>query len=78
MTFNKRKFGIMKKAYELSVLCGCEIAVIIINNNLLHEYASSNMDHILLKYTEYLKPYESITNQNIENVKTNNNIFICS
>ena len=29
VTFTKRKFGIFKKAYELSVLCKCEIAVII-------------------------------------------------
>ena len=29
VTFNKRKFGVMKKAYELSVLCDCEIALII-------------------------------------------------
>ena len=31
MTFTKRKFGLMKKAYELSVLCDCEIALIIFN-----------------------------------------------
>lgn len=31
VTFTKRKFGLMKKAYELSVLCDCEIALIIFN-----------------------------------------------
>jgi len=42
----------MKKAYELSVLCGCEISVIIFNNNnKLFQYASNDMDKILLKYT---------------------------
>lgn len=29
VTLNKRKGGLMKKAYELSVLCGCEISVLI-------------------------------------------------
>ncbi|KAI9349078.1 hypothetical protein BDR26DRAFT_852931 [Obelidium mucronatum] len=43
----------MKKAFELSVLCDCEIALIIINNNnKLVQYASTDMDKILLKYTE--------------------------
>ena len=42
----------MKKAYELSVLCDCEIAVVIFNShNKLFQYASSDMDKILLKYT---------------------------
>jgi hypothetical protein len=43
----------MKKAYELSVLCDCEIALIIFNNNgKLVQYASTDIDKILLKYTE--------------------------
>jgi hypothetical protein len=52
VTFTKRKFGLMKKAYELSVLCDCEISVIIFNsNNKLFQYASTDMDKVLLKYT---------------------------
>ena len=52
VTFTKRKFGLMKKAYELSVLCDCEIAVIIFNShNKLFQYASTDMDKVLLKYT---------------------------
>ena len=52
VTFTKRKFGLMKKAYELSVLCDCEISVIIFNaHNKLFQYASTDMDRILLKYT---------------------------
>ena len=66
MTFNKRKFGVMKKAYELSVLCDCEIALIIFSSsNKLYQYASTDMDKVLLKYTEYNEPHESLTNKNI-------------
>ena len=55
VTFTKRKFGLMKKAYELSVLCDCEIAVIIFNShNKLFQYASTDMDKVLLKYTGVL------------------------
>ncbi|XP_056274507.1 myocyte enhancer factor 2cb isoform X10 [Pseudoliparis swirei] len=66
VTFTKRKFGLMKKAYELSVLCDCEIALIIFNStNKLFQYASTDMDKVLLKYTEYNEPHESRTNCDI-------------
>ncbi|XP_056288968.1 myocyte-specific enhancer factor 2C-like [Pseudoliparis swirei] len=66
VTFTKRKFGLMKKAYELSVLCDCEIALIVFNStNKLFQYASTDMDKVLLKYTEYNEPHESRTNNDI-------------
>ncbi|XP_060237895.1 myocyte-specific enhancer factor 2B isoform X1 [Meriones unguiculatus] len=66
VTFTKRKFGLMKKAYELSVLCDCDIALIIFNSaQRLFQYASSDMDRVLLKYTEYSEPHESRTNADI-------------
>ena len=69
VTFTKRKFGLMKKAYELSVLCDCEIALIIFSSsNKLFQYASTDMDKVLLKYTEYNEPHESRTNNDIVEV----------
>ncbi|XP_061603560.1 myocyte-specific enhancer factor 2C-like isoform X3 [Phyllopteryx taeniolatus] len=66
VTFTKRKFGLMKKAYELSVLCDCEIALIVFNStDKLFQYASTDMDKVLLKYTEYNEPHESRTNADI-------------
>ncbi|GAB1597921.1 myocyte-specific enhancer factor 2A-like [Argonauta hians] len=66
VTFTKRKFGLMKKAYELSVLCDCEIALIIFTSgNKLYQYASSDMDKVLLKYTEYNDTVVSQTNRDI-------------
>lgn len=60
----------MKKAYELSVLCDCEIALIIFNSsNKLFQYASTDMDKVLLKYTEYNEPHESRTNSDIIEVR---------
>ena len=73
VTFTKRKFGLMKKAYELSVLCDCEIALIIFNStNKLFQYASTDMDKVLLKYTEYNEPHESRTNSDIVDVSEKN------
>lgn len=67
----------MKKAYELSVLCDCEIALIIFNSsNKLFQYASTDMDKVLLKYTEYNEPHESRTNADIIEVRIRR--FLCS
>ena len=77
VTFTKRKFGLMKKAYELSVLCDCEIALIIFNSsNKLFQYASTDMDKILLKYTEYNEPHESRTNNDIVQVRETPQSFV--
>ncbi|KAJ2393590.1 Myocyte-specific enhancer factor 2D, partial [Coemansia sp. RSA 2603] len=49
VTFLKRKAGLLKKAYELSVLCDSEIAVIIFSSqNKMVQYASTNMDKVLM------------------------------
>lgn len=67
----------MKKAYELSVLCDCEIALIIFNStNKLFQYASTDMDKVLLKYTEYNEPHESRTNSDIVEVSNSNFAFL--
>lgn len=76
VTFTKRKFGLMKKAYELSVLCDCDIALIVFSGTgKLYQYASTDMDRILLKYTEYSEPHESRTNRDI--VEVGNDCFFC-
>lgn len=68
----------MKKAYELSVLCDCEIALIIFNgSNKLFQYASTDMDKVLLKYTEYNEPHESRTNSDIVEV-SHSVVSLCS
>ncbi|KZV25881.1 hypothetical protein F511_20128 [Dorcoceras hygrometricum] len=42
VTFSKRRNGILKKAYELSVLCDAEVALIIFSQKgRLYEFSSS-------------------------------------
>ncbi|XP_055962493.1 agamous-like MADS-box protein AGL31 isoform X3 [Mercurialis annua] len=41
VTFSKRRNGLMKKAREISVLCDCEIAVIVFSNSGKHYHFSS-------------------------------------
>nr|AFA41493.1 MADS box transcription factor-like protein [Solanum tuberosum] len=45
VTFSKRRNGLTKKAYELSVLCDAEVAFIIFSHKgRLFEFASSKCD----------------------------------
>jgi len=57
----------MKKAMELSVLCECEIAVMVFNpQNKLFLYCSSEMDQILNKFASACKePHEVRSNQDL-------------
>ncbi|KAF1002855.1 MADS-box protein 04g005320-like isoform X2 [Apium graveolens] len=66
VTFAKRRNGLLKKAYELSVLCDAEVALIIFSTRgKLYEFASSSsMDKTLEKYQRYsYAQLESTTGQ---------------
>ncbi|KAK9864243.1 hypothetical protein WJX84_008802 [Apatococcus fuscideae] len=67
VTFTKRKNGLMKKAMELSVLCGCEISLVIFNSNgKLFQYSSTEMEAILQRYSRAChEPHEVRNNQDL-------------
>lgn len=51
VTFVKRKAGLFKKAYELSVLCEVDLAVIIVgSNNKVYEFSSVDTNELLNSY----------------------------
>ncbi|KAF3919609.1 hypothetical protein ABW20_dc0103860 [Dactylellina cionopaga] len=59
VTFLKRKGGLFKKAYELSVLCSADVAIIIFGNNKkLYEFSSANIDEIIERRTYFGLPHE--------------------
>lgn len=47
VTFSKRRIGLEKKAVELSVLCGCKLALIIVNGDKVFEFCSEDLQSIL-------------------------------
>nr|QIZ31308.1 MADS-box protein SOC1-4 [Larix kaempferi] len=54
VTFSKRRNGLLKKAYELSVLCDAEVGLMVFSpGGRLHEFASTSMRQMLEKYTNY-------------------------
>lgn len=58
VTFAKRRTGLLKKAYELSVLCDAEVALIIFSNRgKLYEFCSSPRYINILSLYFYLYLY---------------------
>ncbi|XP_031091377.1 MADS-box protein SOC1 [Ipomoea triloba] len=54
VTFSKRRNGLLKKAFELSVLCDAEVALIIFSpRGKLYEFASSSMREIIERYRRH-------------------------
>ncbi|GMK59161.1 hypothetical protein CspeluHIS016_0701760 [Cutaneotrichosporon spelunceum] len=54
VTFLKRKAGLMKKAYELSVLCGVSVSILIFGaNGKPYEFSSADFDTEVDRYYDY-------------------------
>ncbi|KAK4269677.1 hypothetical protein QN277_022804 [Acacia crassicarpa] len=56
LTFSKRRNGLLKKAFELSVLCDVEVALIIYSaKGKLSEFSSSSLKETIDRYQTYVK-----------------------
>lgn len=66
-TFLKRKNGLFKKVLELSILCNCEIGIVIFNHNgKLVEYSSKGQEQLVdlvRRWGEYTGPVETKSNK---------------
>ncbi|XP_068655827.1 agamous-like MADS-box protein MADS4 isoform X2 [Aristolochia californica] len=74
VTFAKRRNGLLKKAYELSVLCDVEVALIVFSNRgKLYEFCSSfSMFKTLERYQKcnYGAPETTVTNRETQKKRT--------
>ncbi|PPR91170.1 hypothetical protein GOBAR_AA29525 [Gossypium barbadense] len=51
VTFSKRRNGLLKKAFELSILCDAEVALLIFSSSgKVYQFASHDMDRTVAKY----------------------------
>ncbi|CAK9188621.1 unnamed protein product, partial [Ilex paraguariensis] len=56
VTFSKRRSGLLKKAFELSVLCDAEVALIIFSaTGKLYEFSSSSTNKTIERYQRNAK-----------------------
>ncbi|XP_068342582.1 MADS-box protein SOC1-like isoform X3 [Pyrus communis] len=75
VTFSKRRSGLLKKAFELSVLCDAEVSLIIFSpRGKLYEFASSSMQGTIERYLKHAKDNQtnnksSSSEQNMQNMQ---------
>ncbi|XP_009362848.2 agamous-like MADS-box protein AGL19 isoform X1 [Pyrus x bretschneideri] len=62
VTFSKRRNGLMKKAFELSVLCDAEVALVVFSaRGKLYEFSSSSINNTLDRYQMRVKDAGHLT-----------------
>ncbi|KAG9147697.1 hypothetical protein Leryth_014854, partial [Lithospermum erythrorhizon] len=73
VTFSKRRNGLLKKAFELSVLCDAQVGLIIFSpRGKLYEFASSNMQETIERYRRHMKDVQinmPAKDQNMQHLK---------
>ncbi|XP_011033831.1 PREDICTED: agamous-like MADS-box protein AGL19 [Populus euphratica] len=73
VTFSKRRNGLLKKAFELSVLCDAEVALIVFSTRgKLYEFSSSSINRTIERYQKRAKDVgisSKMVQDNIEPVK---------
>nr|AAB50187.1 MADS box transcription factor SbMADS1 [Sorghum bicolor] len=78
VTFAKRRNGLLKKAYELSVLCDAEVALIIFSNRgKLYEFCSGqSITKTLERYEKHMRPDTAVQNKENELVQSSRNEYL--
>jgi len=51
---------------EFSILCGCQVSLLIVHDNKLYEYSSHDMHQVLDEYGTYEKAHDSLSNEDYE------------
>ncbi|CAL9125798.1 unnamed protein product [Musa textilis] len=72
VTFSKRRNGLLKKAYELSILCDAEVALIIFSSRgKLYQFSSSSVEKTINRYmihTKDVNSKQSLVDQKMQNL----------
>ncbi|RVX18104.1 MADS-box transcription factor 13 [Vitis vinifera] len=73
VTFSKRKNGLLKKAFELSILCDAEVALLIFSpSGKAYQFASHDMDRSIARYRNEVGLMEFNNYQRSRTIEENN------
>eukprot|EP00474_Spongospora_subterranea_P010857 CRZ11315.1 hypothetical protein [Spongospora subterranea] len=69
VTFNKRKLGLMKKAIELSVLCGTDIALVIFGQESVYKFSTFDFNTIFSRYEGFPGPVHELSVDDLDDLE---------
>ncbi|KAI4356859.1 hypothetical protein L6164_000846 [Bauhinia variegata] len=70
VTFSKRRNGLLKKAYELSVLCDAEVALIIFSpRGKMYEFASASVQGSIERYRTHTRDTQAANKSSEQNMQ---------
>ncbi|CEO95830.1 MADS-box domain-containing protein [Plasmodiophora brassicae] len=69
VTFNKRKVGLLKKAIELSVLCGVDVALVVFGKDTIYKFSSDDLDVLMNRYVSYSGHVQELTKDDLEELE---------
>lgn len=80
VAFIRRKNVLMRKAMELSVLCECDVSLILFTSSgTLHQYSSGPMEELLERYSRACQqPHEWRCNDDVSLLTPRSSVFITS
>ncbi|ELP88205.1 Floral homeotic protein AGAMOUS, putative [Entamoeba invadens IP1] len=70
-TFQKRRHGLIKKAMELSILCDCQVSLMVFKDEKLVVYSTSDIKKTLLEFVQFKNKFVSFSNDDYNNVTEN-------
>jgi hypothetical protein len=66
VTFNKRKNGLLKKAYELAMLCDVHVALLVTSQKNAYEFGSADVNRLFDAYKQrQAEPHVVYTNKDV-------------
>ncbi|KAG5523109.1 hypothetical protein RHGRI_035051 [Rhododendron griersonianum] len=70
VTFSKRRNGLLKKAYELSILCDAEVALLVFSpSGKAYHFSSHEMDRTIARYRREVGLNSQSNNQGLRTME---------
>ncbi|KAH7856536.1 hypothetical protein Vadar_002578 [Vaccinium darrowii] len=70
VTFSKRRNGLLKKAFELSILCDAEVALLVFSpSGKAYQFSSHEMDRTIARYRSQVGLNSQSTNEGLRTMK---------
>mmetsp|Transcript_22995 Transcript_22995/g.36138 ORF Transcript_22995/g.36138 Transcript_22995/m.36138 type:complete len:395 (-) Transcript_22995:94-1278(-) len=69
ITFRKRMVGLMKKALEISLLCGIDVGFVAFREGKMHVCSNTSIRDVVQRYNEYQGAYQTVSMESYDDLR---------